>query len=333
MTGVLGISGFGSIGKRHARVASEDGWRVIVFDSVASVDAKNAGFETVSRFEELLDGPSAAVVLATPDAAHAEQAIACCERGKPVLVEKPLADSVEAAGRIVEAQARTGTAVLCGYVLRFNAALRQAAAMIAEGALGDIAGFQASVGAYETLTLARNRFAVAAPDRLYADYSHEWDYVRWLFGPISRVCAASRTVTGLDRVEEPNTVDALLTARDATGSVHLDYVQSPARRHLSVFGSAASMDIRLGSTPRITTVYADGREEVRRFAGEPDVSMTAQLRNLREVAHGQASPAVDALSGLAALEVTEAAIRSVSHGTWETVGGAPELRGTDTESD
>lgn len=61
-----------------------------------------------------------AVILSTPTQLHAEQTIACMEAGKPVLVEIPMADSVEDSRRIVEVQKRTGVLAMAGQVRRFN---------------------------------------------------------------------------------------------------------------------------------------------------------------------------------------------------------------------
>lgn len=61
-----------------------------------------------------------AVILATPTQLHAEQAIACMKAGKPVLVEIPMADSLEDSEAICKAQKDTGVLAMAGQVRRFN---------------------------------------------------------------------------------------------------------------------------------------------------------------------------------------------------------------------
>ncbi|SLN44953.1 4-carboxy-2-hydroxymuconate-6-semialdehyde dehydrogenase [Aquimixticola soesokkakensis] len=61
-----------------------------------------------------------AVILATPTQLHAEQAIACMRAGKPVLVEIPMADSLEDSKEIVRVQKETGVLCMAGQVRRFN---------------------------------------------------------------------------------------------------------------------------------------------------------------------------------------------------------------------
>lgn len=61
-----------------------------------------------------------AVILATPTQLHAEQAIACMEAGKHVLVEIPMADSLADSQRVVAKQKETGLVAMAGQVRRFN---------------------------------------------------------------------------------------------------------------------------------------------------------------------------------------------------------------------
>ncbi|MGB0867681.1 MAG: Gfo/Idh/MocA family oxidoreductase, partial [Granulosicoccaceae bacterium] len=61
-----------------------------------------------------------AVILATPTQMHAEQAIACMEAGKHVLVEIPMADNIEDSYKVVETQKRTGVVAMAGHTRRFN---------------------------------------------------------------------------------------------------------------------------------------------------------------------------------------------------------------------
>ncbi|GGD25835.1 Gfo/Idh/MocA family oxidoreductase [Sinisalibacter lacisalsi] len=61
-----------------------------------------------------------AVILSTPTQMHADQAVACMEAGKHVLVEIPMADTLEDSIRVVEKQKETGLVAMAGQVRRFN---------------------------------------------------------------------------------------------------------------------------------------------------------------------------------------------------------------------
>ena len=61
-----------------------------------------------------------AVILSTPTQMHANQAIACMEAGKHVLIEIPMADSLEDSQRVLDKQKETGLTCMAGHVRRFN---------------------------------------------------------------------------------------------------------------------------------------------------------------------------------------------------------------------
>ncbi len=61
-----------------------------------------------------------AVILSTPTQMHADQAIACVDAGKHVLIEIPMADSLEDSKRVVAKQRETGLVCMAGQVRRFN---------------------------------------------------------------------------------------------------------------------------------------------------------------------------------------------------------------------
>ncbi|MBL6856602.1 MAG: Gfo/Idh/MocA family oxidoreductase [Rhodobacteraceae bacterium] len=61
-----------------------------------------------------------AVILSTPTQMHANQAIACMDAGKHVLIEIPMADSLEDSMRVVKKHRETGLTCMAGQVRRFN---------------------------------------------------------------------------------------------------------------------------------------------------------------------------------------------------------------------
>jgi predicted dehydrogenase len=126
----LGVVGVGSLGFHHARIGRElEGVR---FAGIH--DADPARLEEVARtlevpahaeLDALLDGVDA-VVIAVPTVAHQAVATRALERGIHVLIEKPIAPSLEAADAILAAAEKHGAVVQIGHVERFNGAIRAA---------------------------------------------------------------------------------------------------------------------------------------------------------------------------------------------------------------
>jgi predicted dehydrogenase len=89
--------------------------------------------------EQLLrQDPPDGIILATPNRAHAAGAMTCVEAGVPVLVEKPIADTVEAATRLVEAGEAAGIPVLAGHHRRYSPIMAEAKEIIRSGRLGSL---------------------------------------------------------------------------------------------------------------------------------------------------------------------------------------------------
>lgn len=132
----VGVVGVGSLGFHHARILSSlpDADLVGIHDidpaRLADVGAR-LGLRTFAELDGLARHLDAAVV-AVPTSRHEEVACALLRRGVHVLIEKPIAPSLDAADRILEAAAAAGATVQTGHVERFNGALRAAEAYLEE---------------------------------------------------------------------------------------------------------------------------------------------------------------------------------------------------------
>jgi predicted dehydrogenase len=120
----IGVAGVGSLGYHHARLLSTlpgvQASGVYDLDEVRAREVAEAfGVPAWPSLEALLDA-SDALVVAVPTSAHEAVAVAAAERGIHVLVEKPLAEGLAAADRILSAAGRGGAVVQVGHVERFN---------------------------------------------------------------------------------------------------------------------------------------------------------------------------------------------------------------------
>ena len=123
----VALAGAGAFGKNHLRVIhqSEHAELAGVFDlnpEQAARAAEPYGCRVFASLEELA-AIADAVVIATPTVAHAETACRMIAAGLDVMVEKPLAHTVEAARALVETAARHGRILQVGHLERFNPAV------------------------------------------------------------------------------------------------------------------------------------------------------------------------------------------------------------------
>ncbi|TCV72092.1 Gfo/Idh/MocA family oxidoreductase [Neorhizobium sp. S3-V5DH] len=148
----VGLIGTGYMGKCHAlawnSVASVfgdvDRPRLVALAEVdaelAARKARDLGFaHATSNWRDLLADPDVDVIsVTTPNAFHAEMAIAALEAGKHVWCEKPMAPLLGDAERMQAAAGRSGKIAAMGYNYIQNPMIRQIKGLIEQGAIGAV---------------------------------------------------------------------------------------------------------------------------------------------------------------------------------------------------
>jgi predicted dehydrogenase len=120
----IGVVGTGIMGERHCRVyAAMSDIELVGIHDLDRARALPIARRYNTHFFSLLDDLLAqvdALSIATPTPAHADVALAAIERGVHVLIEKPIAHTLEQAEAIVAAAERSGCVVQIGHIERFN---------------------------------------------------------------------------------------------------------------------------------------------------------------------------------------------------------------------
>lgn len=148
----VGLIGTGYMGKCHALAWTSvkpvfgSGPRPrLVHLAEANIDlarqrAEEFGFERATAdWRELVANPEVQVVsVTTPNAFHAEMAVAALEAGKHVWCEKPMAVGFSEAQRMEAAARRSGKVAILGYNYIQNPLVRQIGELVASGAIGTV---------------------------------------------------------------------------------------------------------------------------------------------------------------------------------------------------
>lgn len=140
----LGFLGVGWIGRHRMEAIARSGAARVaaVVDAAdqALADARRTAPEAVvaRSMDELLDAELDGVVIATPSALHAEQAIAALERGLAVFCQKPLARTAPETRRVIDAARAANRLLGVDLSYRHTEAMRRIRDLIREGALGRV---------------------------------------------------------------------------------------------------------------------------------------------------------------------------------------------------
>ncbi len=196
----LAIIGLGLMGSRHVEIVrSFDGCDLVGVcdlnpDLRALADRHDIPFfqdigEMLDRTQ--LDG----AIIATQSAAHVETFEACASRGVHALIEKPVADTTDAAIRIAELADATNTRVLVGHHRRHNPLVKAAHDIVTGGEIGDLL----AVSMMWTLMKPDGYFDIGwrsvRPDGgpVLINLVHELDILRYMCGEIDQVFAQGRS--------------------------------------------------------------------------------------------------------------------------------------------
>ncbi len=140
-TAVIGV---GSMGKNHARVYTEiPGSELVgVADEnfeVAKDIGSRFGINAYADFTELLEKEKPqAITIAVPTALHEKVALTALDAGVNILIEKPIAATLEEGERIIEKARETKKVLMIGHIVRFNSAIQALKEKLANGELGRI---------------------------------------------------------------------------------------------------------------------------------------------------------------------------------------------------
>ncbi|PYP46686.1 MAG: gfo/Idh/MocA family oxidoreductase [Gemmatimonadetes bacterium] len=326
----LGVIGAGAWGRNHVRTVG--GLAEAQLAAVCDADAKVREFvarqypaaHVTADAADLL-GRVDAVVIASPAATHARFALQCVEAGKPCLVEKPFALSVQDAEAVARAAADAGVPVLAGHLLVFHPAVERLRALVQGGDLGRI---------YYLYGLRVNLGQVRADENaLWSFGPHDVSVALYLLGdaPI-RVAAQGKSYL------QPKVEDVVfLTMEFGSGvlaHVQLSWLDPHKARKLTVVGAKKMVvfdDMEAREKLRIYDKGVDRPPDYGSY-GEalsvregdifipkiPNVEpLAAEVGHFIRVARGEEPPRAGAEDGVRVVRVLDAATRSLA------TGGAP----------
>jgi predicted dehydrogenase len=186
--------------------------------------------EVTDNSASVFDDPSInAVVIATPVNTHFEMAMKALSAGKHVLVEKPMARSIDEVQQIGELAASKNLVAMVGHTFLYNAAVRYVKALIDSGVLGDIRYIYS-----QRLNLGRIRPDV---DALWNFAPHDVSIIQYWLGNPTPVSVVRRGIdyiqNGIDDVVFLN----IIYPDKVMANVHVSWLDPNKVRRITVVGS------------------------------------------------------------------------------------------------
>ncbi len=256
----------------------------------------------------LADSALDAVIIASPDKMHADQAVAAARAGKHVFAEKPMATSVAEAERMLEAADRAAVKLGVAYHMRWHAGHRRLAGAVHEGLIGEIrhARIQWSFHAAD----ASNWRAATEVGRwwgLAGVGTHCIDQLRWILRPRCGEVVEQKSLISRSVWEGPHDETAVLSFRFASGATAelCSSVLFDAPKRFEIYGSD-------GYAVCEDTLGPDGKGRIWTHAGEfpfqPENPYAGEIRDFAEAIVQGRAPEVPGEEGLENIKHMLAAI-------------------------
>lgn len=294
----VGVVGAGVMGTNHARVlAGLPGVELVgIVDPLAAHRTRAleiVGCPTFATLEEMLETGPDAVTIAAPTHLHRDVALACIARKIHVLVEKPIASSVEEGNEIVTAAREAGVTLMVGHVERFNPA---------------VAAIKQAIKDEEILSIAITRVGPFPPRMsnvgVVIDLAvHDIDLIRW-FTESDIVDVQPQLASAVAEREDI----ALLQFRTASGvlaHINTNWLTPFKARSVTVAtrGKYVQGDLLTRQVTECFGFQRDGSYSMRHLSVGHDEPLRAELVAFLDAVRTGNAPAVTGDEGVASLEI------------------------------
>lgn len=251
------IAGSGSIAARHVRLSRElfpeVGLARLRRDFRPPAEPSLAGVfdEEFDSWDEALNWNPDAAIVANAASAHYEALTHLVAARIPSLVEKPLAVSTEGLDRLAREVVAGEVPVLVGYQFRYHPLIQETYELCQSGSLGELISLRFHVGQHlQEFRPGRDVGTTVTPNPALGggaifELSHEIDLALFLAGRATEVSAQTTRSGHATREVEDVANIAISHAAGPTSIVHLNLLERPARRGLTVVGSTATVHVDL----------------------------------------------------------------------------------------
>lgn len=251
------IIGGGSIGMRHLRNLLSLGEKDVTVVEVQAARSekigKEFGVDVWSSLEQAFEEKTFDVALiCTPTVYHLTNALACAKRGCDLFIEKPLANTLDGLANLTSLVKKKNLITLVGSNWKFYPSFQKMKELIARGTIGKVLSARCQFGQYlpDWHPWEDYRKGYSANKKLGGGIlldSHEFDYLTWFLGDVTKLACFADKVSDLE-IDVEDVAEVILQFKNgAVGEIHLDYLQRFYQRNFEFFGEQGtiSWDINL----------------------------------------------------------------------------------------
>jgi predicted dehydrogenase len=274
------------------------------------------------------------VLLVTPNAFHAEQAVLAAQHGKHVFVEKPIANTIVDGQKMIAACEKAGVVLLIGHMMRRYGGNRKIKELVHAGAIGKPIMVEANLSSGQGWQLTPDQFRWKGDDSgcpggaLMTMGVHPADTFNYIFGPIKTVFSL------FNKLYIPADVEDVTTTIFQFESGILGYLgcnfASPRTTWTRVYGTEANLQCTVQppdlpfaelvkSVPKADQytrleLFEKGKDHPREIAITQGDPILEEIDEFADCIRTGDKPETDGRGGLVALALIRAAIESARTG-------------------
>lgn len=305
------IAGLGSVGRRHMRNLVALGETDIVLyrtHKATLPDDELAGYPVETDFAEALKKHKPdAVIVSNPTSLHLDVAIPAAEAGCAILLEKPIAASMERVDDLQKAVKKSGSKVLVAFQFRFHPGMVKTRQLIENGEIGRVVSANVHFGEYlpawHPWEDYRKGYAALSTmgGGVVATQCHSLDYLPWLVGKrVEAVWGFAAKLSDLEVDADDTAKVALRFEGGALGSLHLDYNQQPPEHEFRIIGTNGT--IKWNLVDGAARIYRTEKKEWEVFplpeGWERNVMFQEQTKHFVDIVKGTAEPSCPLEDGI-----------------------------------
>ena len=300
----VGVIGVGAMGENHVRVyhKMEEANLIAISDvnerALKRIEKK---YETTgyTDYNELLENPEIeAVSICVPTTFHHSVVMEAIKNKKHVLVEKPIAFTLEEAEEMIAAAKEAGVILATGHVERFNPAVQKAKELVDDGVIGDIvSAFAKRVGPLPP----RIKDVGIAIDLAI----HDLDVMNYLFDEnIVQVYGVMNSI--LDDCEFEDHAEIMVSFdNESTGIIEVNWLTPYKRRELELTGTDGIISVDY--IEQSIDVFGKFAQDIEIKHEEP---LKEELKSFLNAVENDQEPEITGEDGLKALKMVIAANKS-----------------------
>ena len=319
------IVGYGSIGKRHARLARDllPKAKIIVLRHENCEDLKSQNVDhCVINLKDAIKLKPQIAIIANPTSHHIEISNDLAKQGIHLLIEKPISNSSKDVSKLIDICESKKNILMVGYNLRYMESLIKFREILKNETIGKILSVRSEVGSYlpSWRPDADYEKSVSARKKLGGGVllvlSHDFDYLIWLFGNVKwlRSSIHKQSDLKIDTEDSAHITFCMHGMKNKSSiivNLNMDFYRHDATRFCKIIGELGTL--YWNALDGTIKLYRKGGKKWRKIYENNlhrDATYVSEWKHFLACIKNNKKPLVDGSSGLEVVKIIEAIKKS-----------------------